>query len=79
MTVFADMGTENDVLAKTVRMCALHGTRFEIINSTGDACWSVEPDTKVDDDDMTYPVIVHVRGGTLSSESIALAVVVEAS
>jgi hypothetical protein len=62
----------DEALAEAVMRCATTGTRWVVLNSNREAVWVIEPDTKVDDDDLTFPVIVHMRGGTLTDESIAL-------
>lgn len=63
---------ENEALTNAIRACALRGRLHTIVNANLDVVWSVEPDEKVDDDDLTFPVIVHMRGGTIATEGIAI-------
>lgn len=68
------VGTEQEALRHAIFECATSGREWEIQNSDGQVAWSIEADTPVDEDAMTYPVIVHLRGGTLTDESIAVLV-----
>ena len=46
-------------------------TEWEIADSEGNLIWNIERDTKVDEDDLAWPVIVHLRGA-LESDAIAI-------
>jgi hypothetical protein len=72
------VGTEQEALRHAIFECATQGREWEIQNSDREVVWSIEADTPVDDDAMVRPVIVHLRGGTLTDESIAILVEVVA-
>lgn len=57
------VGTEQQAVMHCVRDCAMSGQEWLILNSERDPLWEIECDTKVDDEDLTYPVIVHMREG----------------
>lgn len=65
------VGTEKEALAFAVTECATNGTEWEIADSEGNLIWNIERDTKVDEDDLAWPVIVHLRGA-LESDAIAI-------
>lgn len=69
---FDNFTSEETALARAIVACALHGQAQTITNVNLDEVWTVEPDSKVDDDDLSYPVIVHMRGGTIASDGIAI-------
>lgn len=60
--------SEDTALFVAIKRTQLRGVQH-LVSTTGLADtpdgirWDVEPDTKVDDDDPTFPVIVHWRGG----------------
>lgn len=64
--------SQEEAIAQAVTECAITGRPFVIINSYKEVVWEFEADTKVDDDDLTYPVIVHMRGGTFALDDIAI-------
>lgn len=64
--------TEEKALSWAVTACALHGQHHMIVNANLDEVWSIEADTKVDDSDLSYPVIVHMRGGTIATDGLAI-------
>lgn len=66
------VGSEYECLHHAIFECATQGREWEILNASRDVVWSVEADTPVDDDDLTRPVIVHLRGGALGSDSVAI-------
>lgn len=72
MGSYDNVTTEKDALARAVVACALHGEPQTIANANLDVVWSIEPDTKVDEDDLTFPVIVHMRGGTIAFDGLAI-------
>lgn len=65
------VGTEQQALAFAVTECAVRGTEWLISGSDGTVIWSIERDTKVDEADLTWPVIVHLRGA-LGSDAVAV-------
>lgn len=56
------VGTEQEALAFAVTECATNGTEWHITDAESNLVWSIERDTKVDADDLNWPVIVHMRG-----------------
>ncbi len=68
------IGTEQEALYQAIAECATNGTEW-VISSLSDGkmveIWNIERDTKVDDDDLTWPVIVHLLG-PMASEGIAI-------
>lgn len=67
-----EVGNEAQMLHEAIRRCAMFGAETIVVNSERIPVWEIEPDTKVDDDDLAYPVIVHMREGTIASDGIAL-------
>jgi hypothetical protein len=68
-----EVGTPEEVLYEAISRCAKQGSNWIVLNADDEEiAWAVESDTKVDDDDLTYPVIVHMRGGILFSDSVAV-------
>ena len=65
------VGTEQEALAHAVTECATMGSEWIVTGSDGSVVWSIERDTKVDEDDLTWPVIVHMRGA-LGSDAVAI-------
>jgi hypothetical protein len=65
------IGTEQEALAFAVTQCATDGREWRISDSNDNTIWTIERDTKVDDDDLSWPVIVHLHG-SLASEAIAI-------
>ncbi len=65
------VGTEQEALALAVTECAINGREWLITGSDGNVVWSIERDTKIDDADLSFPVIVHMRGA-MSSTDIAV-------
>lgn len=70
------IGTETEMLADAVNDCAVTGRSLTIRDSAENVVWTIEADTKVDPDDLTFPVIVHLRGG-MSSDALAILTVDE--
>lgn len=70
------VGTEQQAVMHCVQSCAMSGEEWTILNSDRGVLWQIERDTKVDDEDLTYPVIVHMREGrgTLDEDSPVLLV-----
>lgn len=68
------VGTEQEALAFAVTECATTGKEW-VISALADGeetvVWKIERDTKVDEEDLTWPVIVHLRG-SMSSDTIAI-------
>jgi hypothetical protein len=56
------VGTEAESLIHAIQQCAINGAEWEILSPDGHLSWVIERDTKVDDDDLTFPVIVHMTG-----------------
>jgi hypothetical protein len=56
------VGTEQEALFHAVTECAMNGTEWEILSPDQEVGWVIECDSKVDDDDLTFPVIVHMTG-----------------
>lgn len=54
---------EDTALLVAIKRATLRGETV-VVFFEGEARWVVEPDTKVDDDDPTFPVIVHFREST---------------
>ncbi len=69
------IGTEQEALAHAVTECATNGTEWEISTSDGALVWNIERDSKVDNDDLTWPVIVHLRGAMSDEVAILTEVV----
>ena len=65
------IGTEQEALAFAVTECATSGTEWLISDSSGNQIWSIERDEKVDEDDLAFPVIVHLRG-SMATDAIAV-------
>lgn len=65
------VGTEQEALAHAVTECATGGSQWEIKASDGRVIWSIERDNKVDESDLSWPVIVHLRGA-LATDAIAI-------
>lgn len=72
------IGTEQEMLALAVTECATNGREFNIIDSAENVVWAIERDTKVDEADLSWPVIVHLRGA-MGSDAIAILREVEPS
>ena len=63
----------DEALAEGVRRCTMSGVGWFVLNVDQQALWVIEPDTKVDDNDLTFPAIVHMGDGVETSD-IALLV-----
>lgn len=67
-------------ISEAVWRCTTNGTDWAVLNAYGDTVWNIEADTKVDADDLTYPAIVHMRGGAYAGtddEAIVVLVQIE--
>lgn len=63
--------TPEQALAEGIGRTAIDGRDRIVISSDERVIWVIEADSKVDDDDLVFPVIVHTRGG-LSSDALAV-------
>lgn len=63
--------TEEQALCEGIKRVAQDGLTRGVVNSSLDVIWELEADTKVDDEELVYPVIVHMRGA-LGSEQCAI-------
>jgi hypothetical protein len=57
----ADTPTAGEALEQGI-VSATRGQEATVFGPGGQAMWCIEVDTKLDDDDPYYPVIVHRRG-----------------
>ena len=62
-----------EALAEAVLQCTTQGTDWVVLSPYKEPLWSVEADTKVDEDDLTYPAIVHMRPGVGDFDIVILA------
>lgn len=66
------VGTEQEALAFAVTECAISGKEWFIADSEMNVVWKIERDSKVVDDDPTWPVIVHLRGEPMAADAVAV-------
>jgi hypothetical protein len=61
-TTFGREVGEGTALLGAIQMVADTGHDARVYGGAGDCYWHCEPDTKVDEEDRYFPVIVHYRG-----------------
>lgn len=63
-----EIGTPQEALYEAVWRTATTGRGWSVMNSSDEEVWATEADTKVDEDDLVFPVIVHMASGSFSAD-----------